>query len=500
MDLPFETGRVRKPKYTNMTRLGWTLLAALPVALLVTAARQQPGTQRGAFAPGVLAITGVSLIPMTGDTLVPDATVLVRNGRIVAAGANVAVPAGARRIDGRGRYLIPGLADMHTHLYADDDRAPDSAAPAELGVILANGVTTARLMIGTPEHLKLRGDVAAGRIRGPQLWVASPQLAGRPDVNTLTVTNPEEARAAVRTAADAGYDFVKLTLFITRPVYDAVIEEAARRRIPVVGHVDPEVGVGRALETGQQIEHLDSYFEAALADSAPSRTSVTQQFVFPARNWVSLDYIDDRKIAELGGATARARVWSSPTLNVFNVAFAARESDEAIRSRPDWNMMPPTVRDLYLRARERYWAPATAELRTEARRKRYVEVRNRLVKAIHDSGGRILAGSDTPEWFHAYGWGLHRELHALVQAGLTPYQALEAATRNPAEFLNQSGEWGTIEPGKRADLVLLEANPLADIRNTQRIEAVLVGGHWLDRAALARMIQDGATAIRGAAP
>jgi imidazolonepropionase-like amidohydrolase len=318
--------------------------------------------------------------------------------------------------------------------------------------------------------------------------------------NGIVVTTAEQARAAVRAVADSGYDAVKITLFITRDVYDAIVDEAAKRRLRVVGHIDPQVGVARTLETGQQIEHLDSYFEAALADTAPMKTSVTQQFVFDPKNWKSLDYIDDGKLARLAGATARAGAWSSPTLNVFNTAFAARETDEAIRGRPDWDMIPPSVRVPYLRARERYWAPATAAERTEARRLRYVDVRNRLVKAIHDSGGKILAGSDTPEWFHVYGWGLHRELQALVQAGLTPYQALVAATRNPAEFLNQTSEWGTIESGKRADFVLVSASPLVDIRNTLGIEGVSVGGRWLARRELDELLETARRAINGAAP
>jgi imidazolonepropionase-like amidohydrolase len=128
-------------------------------------------------------------------------------------------------------------------------------------------------------------------------------------------------------------------------------------------------------------------------------------------------------------------------------------------------------------------------VRTEARRQRYVQIRNRLVKAIADSGGRILAGSDTPEWFHVYGFGLHRELAALVEAGLTPYQALTAATRAPAEFFGAASEWGTIAPGKRADLVLLSANPLEDIRNTTRIEGVSIGGRWLERPELDTLIE-----------
>lgn len=467
-----------------------------PAAL---AAAQQARNIRGALETGTLAITNVNVIPMTSDTVIRNATLLVRDGRVLAVGSDVRIPAEARRVDGAGKFLIPGLADMHTHLYSDDDAVSDTAGPAELGVILANGVTAARIMIGTPEHLTYRRDVARGRVTGPQLFVASPHLVGRPQPNGITITNEQEARDAVRRVSEAGYDMVKITLFITRPLYDAIVDEAGRRRIRVVGHIDPAVGVARTLETGQQIEHLDSYFEAALTDSAPMKISVTQSYVFNSNNWKSLDYIDDRKLDQLAGATARARAWSSPTLHIFNTAFAIGETDEAIKGRPDWNMLPPGVRDGYMRARERYWADSRKVEMTEARRRRYVDVRNRLVKAIADSGGKILAGSDTPEWLHAYGWGLHRELQALVQAGLTPYQALEAATRNPAEFLNQTAEWGTLEVGKRADFVLVSGNPLENIANTQRIEAVGFGGKLLPRSELDRMIARGSAAIDGKA-
>jgi imidazolonepropionase-like amidohydrolase len=470
-------------------------LVALPGATL----EAQRGN-RGALVDGTLAITNVNVIPMTSETVVRGATVLVRDGRIDAIGRNVSVPNGARRVDGAGKYLIPGLTDMHTHLYSDDDAVPDSVGATELGVMVALGITTARLMIGTPTHLTLRDQVMRGRVLGPQLWVSSPHLTGRAQPNAIVVTTDSAARAAVRVAKRDGYDAVKITLFITRPVYDAIVDEAKQQGIPVVGHIDPQVGVARALETGQQLEHLDSYFEAALADSAPSRVSVTQQYVFNPNNWTSLDHIDDRKVAALAGATARAGAWTSPTLNVFNTAFAAHESDEAMRSRPDWNMITPEIRSGYLNARERYWSAEALKGRTEARRKRYIEVRNRFVKAIHDSGGKILAGSDTPEWFHVYGWGLHRELQAYVAAGLTPYQALVTATRNPAEFFGGTREWGTLEPGKRADFILVDGNPLADISNTLRISGVGVGGRWLPRAELDAMIAAGTRAINGAAP
>ncbi len=461
-----------------------TLLLAAPLAPLLAHQGKKPS--RSALAAGVFAITDVTVIPMAGATTIPGATVLVRDGRIAEVGAagSVRVPTGARTVDGRGKYLIPGLADMHTHLYSDGE-VHDSVGRYELGVMVANGVTATRLMIGTREHFALRREVEAGRVVGPQLWIASPQFTGKEDVNSRVVTSAEEARRAVKEMADLGYDFVKLTLFITPPVYDAIVDEARRQRIPVVGHVDPEVGVARALRAGQQIEHLDNYLESVLADSAPMRSSVSDRGLFKPKYWESLDWIDDAKVARIAGETARAGIYTCPTLTVFKKAFALGQSDEEIRSRPDWRIMPAELKKLYLGAREKYWGQAASE----ERRMRYVEVRNRLVKAIADSGGKIMAGSDTPEWFFGYGWTIHRELESLVAAGLTPHQALAAATRNPAEFLRASGEWGTIEKGKRADLLLLEANPLEDIRNTTRIAAVSVGGRWLDRGERERMIE-----------
>ena len=460
----------------------------------LTLAMVPPG-DRGTAQRGTLAITSVSVVPMTRDTVITGATVLIRDGRIAAVGTDVTIPRGAVVIDGRGRYVMPGLADMHVHLFADDSATHDSIAPAELGVMIATGVTTARFMIGTPQHLTLRDDVAAGRVVGPQIWVASPEVTGQDGAHVLIARTPDEARAAVLRAADAGYDFVKLTNSISRPVYDAVVEAARARGIRVVGHVDPAVGVARALETGQQLEHLDGFFEAALAEGAPGTMSVTQGGLFSRAAWATLDHIDDRKVADIAAATGRAGAFVGPTQNVFNNAFGTGWADSVIQSWPDWQLWPVAKRDGYWRARARYWSAAAAEFRTPERRRRYVEVRNALVKGIHDAGGRILAGSDAPEWFNTYGWGLHRELQALVAAGLTPYQALVAATRHPAEFLGAAQHWGTIEPGKRADLVLLSADPLADIRHTLRIEAVVVGGRHFPADSLRSMVQRAAHAL-----
>ena len=468
---------------------------ATPARVSLTANRVAPAS-RTPLTPGVLAISRVNLISMESDRILANATVVVRDGRIAEVGPSgkVRIPAGARTIDGRGRYLIPGLGDMHAHLFSDSDAA-DSVGPYELRAMVANGITATRLMMGTPEQLELRRRVIAGQIAGPQMWLASPEFAGRAygDFHGEAVPNAEAARAAVRRSVGAGYDFLKMTLFVGREAYDALSDEAARLGIPVVGHVDPAVGVPHALALGQHIEHLDNYVEQILADTAPMRTSVSDRGVYKPDNWLSLDYVDQRKLARIAGLTARSGTYTTPTLTIFRNAFALGVPEDRVRVWPDYRMYPAEVKALYRKSQDQYWArPAP-----EALRLRWVEARNRLVKAIADSGGRIMAGSDAPEFFHSYGWTLHRELESLVAAGLTPYQALAAATRTPAQFLGASAEWGTIARGKRADLVLLSANPLADITNTTRIVGVAVGGRWFGEAERGQMIREAMVRLSG---
>jgi imidazolonepropionase-like amidohydrolase len=450
---------------------------------------QQPG-KNSAANNGTVAFVNVNVIPMDRERVLRDQTVVVRDGRISRIGpaARTKAPKGALRIDGRGRYLMPGLVDMHTHLFSDDE-FPDELADEELFIMLANGVTTVRLMIGTPEHLTYRESIAKGELLGPTLYVASPQITGRKQgaiFNGRVVTTPEEARGAVRDFKTAGYDFIKLTNFITRPVYDAVIETAKEIGIRVVGHVDTRVGVARALEAGQQIEHLDAYLESVLKDDSPIKTSVSDIGLFRKQNWESLDFIDERKVREIARATARAKVYSTPTLTFFKIAFGTGASEDEIRARPDFQFVPSKTREAWFAANKRLWAQPP----TETRRREYVRVRNLLVKEIHDAGGKIMAGSDSPELFLLYGFSLHREIKNLTEAGLSAYAALEAATRNPAEFLGTLKTAGTIEEGKRADLLLLTANPLEDVTATERRAGVMVRGRWLPEDELKRRLDE----------
>ncbi len=439
----------------------------------------------------LIAITNVNVIPMDRERVLQDQTVVIRGGRIhkIGPAARTKAPKGAKLLDGRGKYLMPGLVDMHTHLFTDDDEFPEALADEELFIMLANGVTTARLMIGTPEQLKYRAQVARGELVAPTLYVASPQLTGRKQGSTFNgrvVTKAEEARAAVRDFKAAGYDFIKLTNFITPEVYEAVIDEAKKEKIRVVGHVDTRVGVKRALEARQQIEHLDAYLESVLKDDSPIKTSVSDIGLFRKENWESLDYIDDAKVREIAKATARAGIYSTPTLTFFKMTYGLGMSEDEIRSRPDFRFVPPKMRDALLAANKRILERQASE----ARRLKYVAVRDMLVKEIHEAGGKIMAGSDTPELFLLYGWSLHREIKNLNAAGLSPYAALAAATRNPAEFLGALKEIGTIEQGKRADLILLNANPLEDVSNTERRAGVFVRGRWLTEEELKRRLDE----------
>lgn len=485
-----------------MKRESNRLLASVLLIALIVAAPSAAGRgsqSKPASADATTAFVNVNVIPMDRERLLKDQTVIVRDGKIADIGdaAKVKVPQGARVVDGRGKYLIPGLIDMHAHLFSDDVYT-DSIAPDELAVMIANGVTTIRLMIGTPEHLVLRERVAKGELLSPTLFVASPEVTGRAAsgvFNGRTAKTPEEARQAVRDFKAAGYDFIKLTTQITRPVYDAVIETAKAVGIRVVGHVDLQVGVRRALEAGQQIEHLDSYMEAVLKDDAPMRVSVSDYGVWRKPNWESLDYVDDRKVEELAKATAKAGIYTCPTLTFFKMTFAVEQTEDEIRARPDYRFFPMKMREPRHNAYKRFWTNPV----TTARRERYNSVRNRLVKGIHEAGGKIMTGSDTPEMFLLYGFSLHREIKNLVDAGLSPYAALEAATRNPAEFMNALKVFGTIEKGKRADLVLLDANPLDNITNTERRVGVMTRGKWLPEAELKKMLDEIAPRLQSAA-
>ena len=434
------------------------------------------------------AFTNVSVIPMDKERVLRNRTVVVENGIIARVGKGKKAPNGAIEIDGTGKYLTPGFIDMHTHLFSDYE-FPDALAEDELKIMIANGVTTTRLMIGVPEHLKLREKSAKGEILAPTIYAASPQFAGRSFgniYNGYVVTNESRARDSVRKAKAARYDFIKLTFWITRPVYDAIIDEAKKQDIRVIGHVDAKVGIERVFEAGQQIEHLDGFFEGLIPKDSPYNFSTSGVNVWNPKGWDSIDVLDETKIPELAKKAVKANSYSVPTLTFLKLAFGTGQTDEEIISRPDYRFLPKKIRDEMAGPRRAFWSERRNP--SEERRNRYVDLRNKITKALHDAGGKVMAGSDAPEWFLLYGYTLHRELESLSQAGLSNYAVLESTTRSPAEFFGALDKFGTIEKGKRADLVLLDSNPLANISNTKKIAGVMVKGNWIPKDEIEEML------------
>ena len=457
--------------------------------LIVVAAFVTPGSAQ------TVAFTNVNVIPMDRERVLANQTVVIKNGLIVEIGGakKVKLPKDAVRVDGTGKYLIPGLADMHTHLLSDANEYPKSIGPDELRVMVANGVTTVRFMIGTPELLALRTRSANAEIEAPTIFVASPHLTGREQGNNFVVNTPEEAREAVRKSKAAGYDFIKVTTFVKPEVYEAAVDEAAKQNIRVVGHADSRfVGVERAWKAKQQIEHLDGYMELLLRDDAPMKGSVSDLYIYNPENWKSFDYIDESKIPEIARKTVAANPYVNPTQHFMKNSFGRVRTEEEIRKQPDFRFYPPKVQQQWLDFYKKNRFINTVPLEKRAR---WIELRNKLIKAIYDAGGRIMTGSDTPEFLWLYGFGMHHEMKALKDAGLSNYAVLEAATKNPSMFLGEIDKAGTIEKGKRADLILLNANPLTDISATENRAGVMLKGKWHTQQELNAWLDESAQTI-----
>ncbi len=450
---------------------------------LLSCARERP--------PGNLAITHVNVIDMTGAPVRPDMTVVIDGDRISAVGGakRIAVPEGAKVVDGSGKYLIPGLWDMHVHVHWPG--WPESMYP----LLVASGITGARDMWGDLSVVEAnQAAIAEGRVVGPRFIASGNIVDGSPTCRgSVCVANADEARAAVDSLAEAGAGFIKVNSGLSREALLAIAEQASARGIAFAGHVPRAVRVTEASDAGQKsIEHLtgipagcstreddvraawDQAYELQTtgAPEAGGRLQAAQEF--------EMSTYDKERCGELARRFTTNRTWVVPTL--FRVSSHGNLSE--IMNDPRLKYIPPELRD--------QWDRRTNSLlsRTEeewARERRAFARRLEIVGDLNEAGALILAGTDTPSYRYP-GFSLHDELELLVEAGLTPLEALQAATLNAAVFLEATDSLGTIEVGKAADLVLLDANPLADIRNTQRILAVILRGEVYSRAELDELL------------
>ena len=422
------------------------------------------------------AFHGVHVLPMDTEAVLEDQTVVVSDGRIAALGAadEVSVPRGAMLIEAEGRYLMPGLAEMHAHVPGPDDR---QYLEDVLFLYVANGVTTARGMLGQPSHLELRTQIDRHEVLGPRLITAGPSLRGG------TVDSPEHARAIVLGQAEAGYDFVKIHAGITRAQYDAAAQAAAESGLRLAGHVPEDVGIAHALRTGQaSIDHLDGYAQYLVS---PQIDISNRDIGHYGMNL--LDLMEPERIVQAARETRDAGVWVVPTQILYEQRVSPTPARE-LGARADMAYMPRAMVQRWIRGKEEVLAMISAVPDGGAR---LLDVRRRLIKALHDEGAGLLLGSDAPQVFNVPGFSVHHELRAIMDAGLTPYEALRTGTVAPAEYFGAQGEFGRVSVGLAADLILVDANPLEDAAVASRPLGVMVRGLWLDRAQL----DDGLAAV-----
>lgn len=413
-----------------------------------------------------IVIVDVGVISMLEPGVQEGQNVTIRGSKIVAIGRGE-VAEDARVIDGSGRFVMPGLTEMHAHVPVENPYRDDV-----LFLWVANGVTMARGMIGHPTHLVLRQDLLAHRTLGPRLVTSGPPLSGR-------LSSAERMAARVREQKEAGYDFLKIIGGLPKAGFEAVVAEARRVGITFAGHVTASVGLQSSLEASQTtIDHLDGYMQVITPDAASYPESYATWF-----GEELAPHVDPGLIPRAVAMTKASGGAVVPTETLLENTARAFEW-EAMALRPQFAYVPRDLRERYIGYLKRMATNASAD-----KAARFLGVRKMLIKALHDGGVPVLLGSDSPQIFNVPGFSIHRELAAMVAAGLTPFDALAAGTTAPAAFFRTS-EWGAIEVGRDADLVLLSANPLLDIANTQRIEGVMVRGRWLDRAALDAGLND----------
>ena len=423
-----------------------------------------------------LTIVHAQIIDVATGAIQPDMTVVVAGQRIVRVGPSTkATPRGGRVVDARGQYLLPGLWDMHTHVFFDG--TADAGTDLILPLLLANGITGIRDMGRELEAvLSARAAIAAHRLLGPRMVVCGPMLDGAksPYKAAIAIATANDGRKAVAMLKARGVDFIKIQSLVPREAYFAIAAAAQAAGLPFEGHVPDAVRATEAVAAGQRtFEHLIGIFEAssttedqyvAGGEKSPGRWLATYD---PAREDAAVQLL------------AAHRVWQCPTL--------FWERGQWLVDAIDWRADP----DLGYAGRSwvsQRWPKAqlsiarTLDTESLPVREQFVAHELDLVRKLHAARVGFLAGTDAPAGVDVLpGISLHLELQRFVVAGFTPLEALQTATLNPAQFYNRLQDFGSVAPGRLADLVLLSANPLVDIANTRRITAVVADGQYLSR-------------------
>jgi imidazolonepropionase-like amidohydrolase len=452
----------------------WLIL--LPAAQFVFGTEESEPQEQESFA-----FVHVNVIPMDRERVLPNQTVIVRDGRISKIGpfSSTSVSAKATMIDASGKYLIPALSDMHVHMLGEGWNVmfpPEAQFSAEdldfnrlLIPYIANGVATVQVMSALPEHITLRDQISRGEILGPRLILArmidGPGQAWPPPLSTWVET-ADSARQAVLDAKEAGYDKIKVYSFLNKESYDSIILTANEVGMPVDGHIPMALSVEYILEAGQ---NLIAHAEEVMKHTGGNYDEET------------IDYFTE--IIAGSGTTV------IPTLIMKKNLLAILDDFDKELARPEIQYLHPMAMGVISFLTSNIYLKMPPEKRTSLRNG-YELFEKPFIKALHDKGAKLIAGTDALVPITVPGFSIHRELEELVDVGLTPFEALRTSTTSPFEFLGELHEAGTIETGKRADLVLLGANPLEKITNSREIEGVMIGGRWISKIEIKNRLEE----------
>ncbi|MFC2041906.1 amidohydrolase family protein [Chloroflexota bacterium] len=432
-----------------------------------------------------IAFTNISVIPMDSERILEKQTVIIENGRIAQLGSSMEIfpPDKATIIDGTNCFLIPGLSDMHVHLLGSEN---------DLLLYLANGVTTIRDMgDGPPEYLDWRDQIKAGTRTGPNLWVWSPSIREVqemgdkiatmfPVTGMVNINTPEKAEKLVAKFADQGYDGIKAKFIHSVEINKAIIKAADRHGLPFDGHIPEDLWYGP--DKGFPCEDRIACWNEFLSMDLPAVAHIGELIRTLKRT--------DEGIQQAAQDVADEGTWVTSTVFLFRSITDQIADLEGELAKPEVAFVNPShfVREEWLSGDNAY-SEVDSSLHSE-----YLAVLEKMLLALYEAGVPLMSGTDTPLPIMIPGFALHEELEVMVDIGLSPYDALKTSTHNPAMYLGELDEFGTIEVGKRADLVLLKANPLVDITNTQLIDGVMVRGRWYTRADLDMMLEEVANA------
>lgn len=481
------------------TVLKWIGIAAVVVLALVTIAVAvlyiyMPEIHQSWVKPGIaqediplgintsIVIENVTVIPMDSERILEGQTVLVEDSRIAAIGpsGDVGIPADAHVVNGTGRFLIPGLSDMHMHTFGSEN---------DLLVYIANGVTTIRILgADPPVILEWRNEINSGSRVGPNIsawwpafesnyykWDWGEEFATRG--GATFIDTPEEAEQLVEEMAALGVDGIKSHVVISSEIYLALLNSAAKHGLPFDGHTPIDLNT----RDGDRVCDGSDCWNDFRALGSPALAHLEELIKVAEWSDDSIRQASDESIRQIAQDAADDGLWITTTLQLFrSVVEQSSDLEGTLAALPEVKYVHPTIFNIRWAMGENYYAV----LGTNPGYPEYLAAMEKMLLALYESGAPLMSGTDSALPVLVPGFSLHDELETMADVGLSPYDVLKTSTYNPALYLGELDEFGTIEEGKRADLVLLEGNPLEDITNTRQIAGVMVRGRWFDRADL----------------